>query len=410
MVYNELQREAIESKASKVLVTAPAGSGKTATLVGAIQEYAKNNPEDRIVAITFTRKAAMELQSRTFGIKVDSSTIHSWSLKELNKLGVKHKFKVTILQDEQIQEILKTLSRKCGYYSINHFMLFAYVMGNYNIDVAQSTKMKFEKVLRTYIAYKRDNQLYDFTDLPLYLYDMLNKFDEEIETIDALFVDEFQDVDDVQAKIFTKVMAKKFFYIGDERQSIYIFRGAGPQNLRSLTDFERHTLNINYRSYQGIIDYANTMRNGDFICDTVKTKPCDITCARVDEDGEVYVIDKYNDCYDAVSGRQQDLMSTLTAFLLKKPYILCRSNKQVKAIESLGYRNVSTIHQAKGLEYANVIVTDMELSGEEEINIAYVACTRAQNGLLVCDPDLLYTYMNEILFEYRDEICGGKLF
>ena len=103
MVYNELQREAIESKASKVLVTAPAGSGKTATLVGAIQEYAKNNPEDRIVAITFTRKAAMELQSRTFGIKVDSSTIHSWSLKELNKLGVKHKFKVTILQDEQIQ-------------------------------------------------------------------------------------------------------------------------------------------------------------------------------------------------------------------------------------------------------------------------------------------------------------------
>jgi superfamily I DNA/RNA helicase len=289
-------------------------------------------------------------------------------------------------------------------------MLFAYVMGNYNIDVAQSTKMKFEKVLRTYIAYKRDNQLYDFTDLPLYLYDMLNKFDEEIETIDALFVDEFQYVDDVQAKIFTKVMAKKFFYIGDERQSIYIFRGAGPQNLRSLTDFERHTLNINYRSYQGIIDYANTMRNGDFICDTVKTKPCDITCARVDEDGEVYVIDKYNDCYDAVSGRQQDLMSTLTAFLLKKPYILCRSNKQVKAIESLGYRNVSTIHQAKGLEYANVIVTDMELSGEEEINIAYVACTRAQNGLLVCDPDLLYTYMNEILFEYRDEICGGKLF
>jgi superfamily I DNA/RNA helicase len=239
---------------------------------------------------------------------------------------------------------------------------------------------------------------------------MLNKFDEEIETIDALFVDEFQDVDDVQAKIFTKVMAKKFFYIGDERQSIYIFRGAGPQNLRSLTDFERHTLNINYRSYQGIIDYANTMRDGDFICDTVKTKPCDITCARVDEDGEVYVIDKYNDCYDAVSGRQQDLMSTLTAFLLKKPYILCRSNKQVKAIESLGYRNVSTIHQAKGLEYANVIVTDMELSGEEEINIAYVACTRAQNGLLVCDPDLLYTYMNEILFEYRDEICGGKLF
>lgn len=77
MIYNELQLKAIESEAPKVLVTAPAGSGKTATLVGAIQKYAENNPEDRIVAITFTRKAALELQSRTFGIKVDSSTIHS---------------------------------------------------------------------------------------------------------------------------------------------------------------------------------------------------------------------------------------------------------------------------------------------------------------------------------------------
>lgn len=410
MKYNELQQLAIDSTAPKVLVTAPAGSGKTSTLVGAIQKYAEENPFDRIVAITFTKKAALELQSRTFGLKVDSSTIHSWSLKELNRLGVKHKFKVSILQDDQIQEILQVLSRKCGYYSMNFYLLFAYVMGNYNIDVAQSTKMKYEKVLRTYIQYKRENHLYDFTDLPLYLFDMLNKYDEEIETIDALFVDEFQDVDDVQAQIFTKVKAKKYFYIGDEQQSIYIFRGAGPQNLKNLVDFERHTLKINYRSYQGIIDYANTMRNGSIISDTIRTQPCDIECARTDEDGEVYVINEYEECYDAVRGRIVSLMSTLTAFLLKKPYILCRSNKQVKAIESLGYRNVSTIHQAKGLEYTNVIVTDMELNSDEEINIAYVACTRAQNGLLICDPDLLYTLMNEILFEYRDEICGGKLF
>lgn len=410
MKYNDLQQLAIDSEAPKVLVTAPAGSGKTSTLVGAIKKYAESNPFDRIVAITFTKKAALELQSRTFGLKVDSSTIHSWSLKELNRLGMKHKFKVSILQDDQIQEILQALSRKCGYYSMNFYLLFAYVMGNYNIDVAQSTKMKYEKVLRTYIQYKRDNRLYDFTDLPLYLFDMLNKYDEEIETIDALFVDEFQDVDDVQAQIFTKVEAKKYFYIGDEQQSIYIFRGAGPQNLKNLTDFEKHTLKINYRSYQGIIDYANTMRNGEMISDTLRAKPCDIECARTDEDGEVYVINQYEECYDAVHGNMASLMPTLTAFLLKKPYILCRSNKQVKAIESLGYRNVSTIHQAKGLEYTNVIVTDMELSTEEEINIAYVACTRAQNGLLICDPDLLYTLMNEILFEYRDEICGGKLF
>ena len=62
MIYNELQQKAIDSTASKVLVTAPAGSGKTSTLVGAIKKYAEDNPGDRIVAITFTRKAALELQ------------------------------------------------------------------------------------------------------------------------------------------------------------------------------------------------------------------------------------------------------------------------------------------------------------------------------------------------------------
>lgn len=412
MKYNELQQEAIDSKASKVLVLAPPGSGKTYSLVGAIKKYAAENPLDKIVAITFTRKAALELQSKTFSIKVDCSTIHSWSLKELNKLAIKHKFKVSILQDEQIQEILKLLSRECGYYSINHFLLFSYVMGNYNIDINLATKAKFEKVLRTYIAYKRSNQLYDFTDLPLYLYDMLEKFSEEIETIDALFVDEFQDVDDVQAQIFQKVKAQKYFYIGDPRQSIYLFRGAGPQNLDNLTDFEHHELLINYRSYQAIIDFSDTMREQEgYISNTRTLLPSRTRCARVDEEGEVYIVTEDEECFDLVHPDHYcPTYNTMTTFMLRKPYILCRSNKQVKKIESLGYKNVSTIHQAKGLEYNNVVVLDMEKTSLEEINIAYVACTRAQNGLMICDEQVFNNILEEIIVEYRDELIGGKLF
>ena len=293
---------------------------------------------------------------------------------------------------------------------MNIFMLFSYVMGNYNIDVPQSTKQKFEKVLRTYIGYKRDNKLYDFTDLPLYLYDMLEEHNEVISNVDGLFVDEYQDVDEIQAKIFTKVIAKKYFYIGDERQMIYAFRIGNVHNLSNLIGFEHHNLVINYRSYQGIIDFATTMRGNSFISDTLEIEPSDIICARTDEPGEVYVITEDEDCYDVINNTRIDTMSTLTAFLLKHPYILCRSNKQVKQIQSLGYNNVSTIHQAKGLEYSNVIVTDMALTNEEETNIAYVGCTRAQNGLLICDPTILYNYMNDILYEYKDDICGGKLF
>lgn len=413
MNYNKKQLEAINSEKSKIVVIAPAGSGKTYSLVGAMKKYYEDHPFDKIVAITFTRKAALELQSRSFGTNASCSTIHSWSLKELNKLGVKYKFKVSILQDDQIQEILQRLSRTCGYYSLNQYLLFSYIMGNYNVDVPNSVKNKFEKVLRTYINYKRENGLYDFTDLPLYLFDILNLYNEEIENIDALFVDEFQDVDDVQAQIFTKVKAKKYFYIGDPRQCIYLFRGAGPQNLDNLTDFAQYDLNINYRSYQSIIDYATAIREfgqGQKLTHINYKVNSDIVCSRVDEPGEVYIVEDDCTVYDIVNDIEKDTYRVLSAFLMKKPYILCRTNKQVKAIEALGYKNVSTIHQAKGLEYNYVIVVDMELDTEEELNIAYVACTRAENGLLICDHDVLTEMMEDIMLEYKDDLIGGKLF
>jgi superfamily I DNA/RNA helicase len=63
--------------------------------------------------------------------------------------------------------------------------------------------------------------------------------------------------------------------------------------------------------------------------------------------------------------------------------ILCRTNKQVRAVQELGFTDVSTVHQAKGLEYDNVIVIDHTISSDEDLNIAYVALTRAKNNLFV---------------------------
>ena len=84
--------------------------------------------------------------------------------------------------------------------------------------------------------------------------------------------------------------------------------------------------------------------------------------------------------------------------------ILCRKNKEVKALQKLGYENVSTVHQAKGLEYDNVILTDFEVEGLEDINIAYVAMTRAKNRLLLVDFGRLLETMATIqdIFVARD--------
>lgn len=66
-----------------------------------------------------------------------------------------------------------------------------------------------------YIQYKRDHVLYDFTDYPLYLYNVLTQYKERIKDIDALFVDEVQDVDAIQLDLFNLADTKKKFFIGD---------------------------------------------------------------------------------------------------------------------------------------------------------------------------------------------------
>jgi superfamily I DNA/RNA helicase len=80
-------------------------------------------------------------------------------------------------------------------------------------------------------------------------------------------------------------------------------------------------------------------------------------------------------------------------------FILCRTNKQVKAIQDLGFQNVSTVHQAKGLEYDNVIMIDINVQNYEDLNIAYVAATRARNKLMVISFDNLY----RLLLLYKNE-------
>lgn len=415
MNYNKLQQEAIDNDSPKIVVVAPPGSGKTHSLVGAISKYAEEHPFDRITAITFTRKAASELQFKLHDkTQVDTRTIHSWSLAELNRLAAKHKFKVDILSDIQVQEILQFLCKRLGYYSINYYLLTAFVMGNYNIDIKDSEKNRYKKVLATYIDYKRDNQLYDFTDLPLYLYDMLQLYNERISNIDALFVDEFQDVDGTQAVIFTMVDAKKHFYIGDPDQSIYIFRGAEASVINSLSDqgFVKLRLEENYRSYQSILDYSTQILDSDIeLCEEITSlTPSWVKCVRTDQPGEVYTINQEGRALDVVNQKERNPFNLVRYFMEKKPYILCRSNKWVKAIQALGYKDVSTVHQAKGLEYRDVIYTDTPLSSIEETNIAYVACTRARDSLMVVNFQIFMEILQELMQENDALISNQILF
>lgn len=397
---NKEQCEAIEAEEPNIIVLAPPGSGKTFTLINAVIEYRHANPGAVIDIITYTRAATQELRERLAEnniFDVNITTIHVWAREHLKNLADMYGFHMTILEQPAIMSILKTLIAKHPT-KVKPEILYTYVTGNKKMDVTDSYRRTLEILNMKYINYKRNNSLYDFTDYPLYLLDKLEQYNEKILTTDALFVDELQDVDEEQYYIFNRVEADKKFFIGDAQQAIYIFRGADMEIFEKLQDFEYKTLKVNYRSYQEILDYARTFYavlepklgivNDLLVSNITYTKPGDVICIR-GRGGFVWTIDPFGNT-TLIGVGTVDTYTTGMNFINKQPMILCRTNKQVKMIEELGWKDVSTVHQAKGLEYDNVISVDMPLSDREDLNVAYVAATRARNSLLIANFQQLY--------------------
>lgn len=285
-------------------------------------------------------------------------------------------------------------------------------MGNYHLDIDEKIEKIFKIISADYVNFKRANKLYDFTDLPLYLCDVCKEYDETINDSPVLFVDEFQDIDPIQLQVFDFVQTKRRMYIGDPKQAIYAFRGACSQVFDEFhnDDWAWFNLSTNYRSKQNIIDYAEKAyevaakalqqkSNYSFIRATeVSEIPVSIIATDRGAGGTVMVVQDF--CGEYLDQGHWVEMSDVTTAnevvrILNNPrtQILCRSNKEVKKLQTLGIENVSTVHQAKGLEYDTVVMVDFPIGSEEELNISYVAATRAKNELCVIDWDILLYFV-----------------
>ena len=404
-MYNTKQQLAIDSEEEQIVIVAPPGSGKTTTMSGAIEHYLEKHNPEHVIAVTFTKAAAADLKEKVFNNNtVHTSTIHSWSFKELRKLADKYGFRAKILQEDQIIQMLQPMMRAYDVSKYAKWKVYHFVMGNYNIDVPDYMKQKYKAIALRYHKEKRRKHLYDFTDLPLYLYDKLKEHDEYIET-DGLFVDEFQDVDPIQLKVFHRVISKKKFFIGDPDQAIYIFRGASSEIFQELQDFKTYTLDVNYRSYQTIIDYATSFKkNATFKVDAgIPMVPGDVEKVFNShikgfrgKGGTVIAQSSGFDIKEVYKGaidQRRAKMIIREEIQDKEPRILCRTNKEVKKLKEFGYDNVSTIHQAKGLEFPNVILVNYPISEPEDVNVAYVALTRPENRLLIFNFEEVYETM-----------------
>ncbi len=298
---NEQQRRAVTHQGGPLLVLAGAGTGKTRTLVAraAWLRGAQGVPASRILLLTFTRRAASDMLARASAGqqgageqgadgKIWGGTFHAIAHKIIRRHAESFSLspQFTILDPGDVTDVLDVLRPDHGLADTGQRTPRAAACADIYTRCVNTGRPVSEVVtasypwckpftsqlaglFRAYTARKRDRHLLDFDDL-LLLWQAALADDAAGPVLrgmfDAVLVDEYQDVNAVQASIVRLLQpdGKQLTCVGDDAQAIYGFRGADPAHLRRLTadypGLDVVRLDRNYRSRQGILDLANHIR------------------------------------------------------------------------------------------------------------------------------------------------------
>ena len=289
---NEAQRAAVVYNDGPALVIAGAGSGKTRVLVYKLLYLLDSGyPPAGLMALTFTNKAAREMQARisqhvgSVARQIHMGTFHSIFGKILRQhaqlLGYTSDFSIYNTNDSRsrIKAIIKQLGLDDKTYKPNvvhnrissakNRLITASAYASYSDFIKYDAKSGLPKLYEVYLHYeselKRANAM-DFDDLLLQINILFRQHPDVLklwqERIDYLLIDEYQDTNFAQYMIARQLMQDKgaIFVVGDDAQSIYSFRGA---NLDNILSFEKtfptartFKLERNYRSTQTIVKAA----------------------------------------------------------------------------------------------------------------------------------------------------------
>jgi DNA helicase-2/ATP-dependent DNA helicase PcrA len=287
---NEAQREAVTYNDSSLLIFAGAGSGKTRVITYKIAYLidALKVPPSRILAVTFTNKAANEMKERTENLLGDEiknlwiGTFHSICAKILRRdiklLGFKSNFTILDEDDSEraIKEVMKRLNIDTKYLdpsAVKSYISQAKASFINSEDFKLQAREYIEKVVSTiysgYESFLKSNNSLDFDDL-IFLTVKLLKGHEDVafyysNKFKYILVDEYQDINMMQYQLIKLLSEahKRLTVVGDDDQSIYSFRGASAEFIDKLqedfSDLRILKLEQNYRSPQEILDTANRL-------------------------------------------------------------------------------------------------------------------------------------------------------
>ncbi len=285
---NPEQKKAVLHFTSPLLVLAGAGSGKTRVITNKIMFLTKELgiPLNRILAITFTNKAANEMKERVkTALNIDTepqwiSTFHSLAAKilrlEAHHLGYDKNFVIYDEEDTKktIKEVLEELNLDKELYKPEKLKeIISQLKQSLNqTDVLDFFSMQYPHIKKIYSLYQEKLALANAMDFDDILLNVVKLFEEKPEVkkrwqnkFDYILVDEYQDTNKVQHQILKHIVGNRdcITVVGDPQQCIYTWRGANPEN---ILDFERDFPNTtviklerNYRSTKKILEAANKL-------------------------------------------------------------------------------------------------------------------------------------------------------
>jgi DNA helicase-2/ATP-dependent DNA helicase PcrA len=287
---NPAQKEAVDYCSGPLLILAGAGSGKTRVLTYRIAYLigVKKIKPQKILAVTFTNKAAGEMKERVekllgkAGIGVWVSTFHSWCAQTLRReahhIGYSRNFSIYDQDDQRsvikkCMEELEISPKKLSPDAIGNRISSAKdKLINWQ-DFSSETEDFFEenvaKVYRIYQGKLEQANAFDFDDLIMKTVELFHKQPKVLERyhnrFEHILVDEYQDTNHAQYVLVNLLASKnkKICVVGDEDQSIYGWRGA---DINNILDFEKDypdakviKLEQNYRSTQVILSAAGAV-------------------------------------------------------------------------------------------------------------------------------------------------------
>ena len=288
---NKAQREAVFYLSGPLLIVAGAGSGKTKVLTSRIAHIIREKKAypNQILSVTFTNKAAKEMQNRvSYILKKEAiglswlGTFHSISAKLLRKhaqaVNLHSNFSI-IDQNDQVRLIknickaenidIKKISPKYILTIIDKWKNKGWYPDQVIIKKKDLLEKGFLSIYKIYQQKLIDLNACDFSDLILHCVKIFEKYPDIIELYSKNFkyilVDEYQDTNFIQSKWLNYLAKhnKNICCVGDDDQSIYSWRGAEIKNFLDFDKIYENTkiirLEKNYRSTQNILSVASQL-------------------------------------------------------------------------------------------------------------------------------------------------------